>query len=981
MNRIVAVVFGLLLLLPGPCASAVTRLDLGGEGWSLQQAGKPETIPARVPGCVHTDLLAAGRITDPFFRDNEAKLQWISAETWEYRRKFSVPAEVLSLDHVLLRCEGLDTIASIRLNGKDLAHTDNMFRTWEFDVKGALTPADNTLEITFTPAADYMKAHLHDPAFPGVGVKKTGAIRKEACNFGWDWGPKLTTAGIWKPIALVGWNEARLSNALIQQDLHDPKLARLDIDLAAETDGKTALHTETTVTMDGAPVAAVSQPLRQADGVGRTTVEIRNPQRWWPAGMGKQALYEVRIVLRNAEGKSLDETVKRVGLRTVEWLAKTDARPLGLSVNGRPFFAKGVNWIPPTVFAPQVTPDLLRKYMTDAAAANMNIIRLWGGGYYEEDQLFDRCDELGILLWLDFKFASSSYPAFDPAFVANVGSEIHDNITRLRHHPSIAVWCGNNEVRLHYFVDHRGGEGVMSYTDYDNFFSGFIGGTVRNLVPQGVYTPGSPEAGDDHFWGVWHGNQPFEAYEQQHGMMTEYGFQSFPEPKTVHSFTEPGDRESFETPVMAAHQKSGKRYNEKIVRMIADYFHPGKDFDATLWLSQITQSYGVIRGIEHWRRDWPNSTGSIIWQYNDCWPGATWAIVDSFGRKKALMYQVAHAYAPLLVSAEEGGDGATTVVVSSDRMEACRPTLQWSLTNAQGTELDKGTQTLDVPSGTCSVSAATLNLKPHMTRESKGNLLLWLSLTEQGHVVSQNLHLFGKPKALQLVDPEIETSVTEEAGAFVVTLNARHPALWTWLELGGADADFSDNFVHLAAGQPVQITVKAAKPTSLGELKKQLVVRSLFDTFDPGAGEPVVAQAANGSVVAPATAADIAGTTAGLNDNLPGAVSGWESLDTVVTWQVKMDQPGRYLVAAETSCEPKQGGSTYTVAVGDQKLRGTVQAGKSWDDYATTELGFVEVDKPGLVTVTVQADTMPQTSVMNLRSLSLKPVASTPSQP
>ncbi len=909
-------------------------------------------------------------------RDNESKLQWISTATWVYARKFTVPPEILNLDHLKLRCEGLDTVATVNVNGKDLAHTDNMFRTWEFDVRGLLSAGDNTIRITFTPAADYMKAHASDPAFPGLGVTKTGAIRKEACNFGWDWGPKLTTAGIWKSIAVVGWNEARLSGVLINQDLKDKDHAYLDIDVAAETDGAVPLATETTVKFHDAVIASVTQPLRQQDGVGRTTVKIDNPQRWWPNGMGPQNLYTVETVLKDGSGQVLDQTTKRIGLRTVEWLAKTDSRPLGLSVNGHPFFAKGVNWIPPTVFAPQVTPELLRKYMADAASVNVNTIRLWGGGYYEEDALYDLCDELGILLWVDFKFASSAYPAHDPAFVENVRAEERDNVLRLRHHPSIAVWCGNNEVRLSYFAKDRGGDGVMSFTDYDHLYHDIIGGDLKDLSPQAVYTPGSPEAGDDHYWGVWHGNQPFEAYEELEGFMSEYGFESFPSPRTVDSFTVPADRESVDTEVMQAHQKSGKLHNEKITRMISTYFHPGKDFDAMLWLSQITQSYGIVRGIEHWRRDWPNSTGSIIWQYNDCWPGATWAIVDSFGRWKTLMYQVRHAYAPLLVSAEADPDGAAKVSVSSDRMDPCQPTLRWSLTRADGTELLHGTQTVEVPSGTCNVTVATLSFKEQMAKEGAGNVLLWLALSDQGKVVSENLKLFTKPKFVQLADPAIKADVTESSEGFTVKLAAQYPALWTWLELSDTDATFSDNFVHLAKEQPVEIEVKPAKGLSLEEFKKQLRVRSLYDTFDPNIPEPIVTQAADGTLFAPAAMADVVGSTAGLNDNKPNAVAGWESAKDSVVWRVRIDQPGRYSVTPEVACPAPDGGSDYTVTVGDQHVNGTVPNTKDWDDYRMTPLGNVEIAQAGEFTVTVKATKKPHKFVMNLRSLTLKPVPS-----
>jgi beta-mannosidase len=950
------------------------RVGLEGRWQVTEEGGKDVTgaLPATVPGCVHTDLLAAGKLPDLFYRDNESKVQWVSAATWVYTGKFDAPAELLSHDHVELSCDGLDTLATIRINGKEIGTADNMFRPWKFDVRGVLKHTGNTIEIAFAPPGPFLKAHENDPAYPGLGANKTAMLRKEPCNFGWDWGPKLTTCGIWKKIGLVGWNEARLSDVLIHQDLHAADHAFLDIDIAAQTDGKVGLKSETTVTFNGSVVGHAVQPLRQADGVGRTTIRIENPQRWWPAGMGAQNLYQVKVALRGGDGNVLDETTRQIGLRTIELIPKTDTQPLGISVNGRPFFAKGANWIPPDVFASRVTPDVLSRYMHDAVRANMNILRFWGGGYYEEDGLYDLCDKLGILVWLDFKFASSSYPSYDPAFRANVDEEIAENVRRLRDHPSIAVWCGNNEVKLSYFVADRGGFGKVSYDDYDWFFTDFIGGELHQIAPQAVFTPGSPEAGDQHFWGVWHGNQPYEAYEQQHGLMTEFGFQSFPEPRTMDGFTTPDDRKSVTTPVMSAHQKSGgAKGNEKIVRMIPLYFHPPRDFDSTMWLSQISQAYGITRAVEFWRRDWPNSTGSIIWQYNDCWLGPTWSMVDYLGHWKALMYRVRDAYAPLLVSAVPDADGTTKVYVSSDRMDACDADVTWWLTDASGKQVSDDTLRLHVPAGTSNTVAATLSLKDQISQHGADNLILWLELSQNGQPVSKNMVTFVKPKFLKLVDPEIQAGTNGGGDTYQVTLNAQHAALWTWLDVQDADATYSDNFVDLRPGDPVTIQVKLARPLTADEFGRRLRVRSLFDTYDPNAPAPIAVQAPDGTLTAPASLADLTGTTAGLDNNSPPNVAGWEDKGDVVAWRIHVDKPGTYSVATMTSCPNGEEGSTYTVSVGDQSVPGTVAATGSFDKYQNTTLGTVQIPQAGDTTLVVRATSKPHRFVMNLKSVTL----------
>jgi len=949
-----------------------TRLSLDGK-WEVRQQGTEDVIPALVPGNVHTDLLAAGKIPDPFFGDNESKLQWIGKATWVYSREFDVPKELLERQNVVLRCEGLDTLATVKVNGTEIAKTDNMFRVWEFDVRDLLKPGKNSIEISFAPAREFIEANYEDPAFPGLGAHKTSNLRKEACDFGWDWGPDLLTCGIWRPISLVAWDHARLDGVLIQQSLTDPKTAYLDLDIAVDTDGSIPLTAEATVTDEGGEVGKASVPLRQKDGVGRATVAIPDPKRWWPAGMGDQHLYTVSVVIKDDSGAVIDQTKKRIGLREIGWLAKTDDRPLGLSINGRPFFAKGANWIPPDTFTSRITPEKLRRYMEDAVAANMNMMRFWGGGYYEEDELFDICDELGILVWMDFKFACAAYPSWDPAFCANVKAELEDNIERLRHHPSIAVWCGNNEVRLHYFTADRGEVGKMSYADYDRFFADLIGGTLRQLAPQAVYTPGSPEAGDDHFWGVWHGNQPFEAYEELHGMLTEYGFQSFPHPRTVDSFTTEADRESLETPVMMAHQKAGDQGNAKIAGMIERYFRAPKDFESTMWLSQVTQAFGITKGIDHWRRDWPNSTGSLVWQFNDTWPGPTWSMVDYFGRWKALMYRIRHAYSPIRISGVPGKDGGVDVFIASDVDGEREVDFEWMLTDLSGKKLESGAGKAAVPAGTASAKVAKLKLGDAIDKAGKDNVLLWLSASENGETVSRNVVLFDKPKNLTLPDPEIQTTINPtDDGVFAVTLEAKRPALWVWLDVTGVDAKYSDNFVDLRPGVPVTIEVTPAEPISEAEFREKLAVRSLRDTYDPSQPVRNLVVEKDGVLRAMAADADIEGFSAGVDTQDPPSIGSWEDARDSVTWKMKIDKPGTYSVTVESAIPASDAGSTYEVTLGDQRVEAVVPATERWEDFVSTKIGTFTVREPGTYPLTVKAVSKKHRFVMNLRSVTLE---------
>ena len=632
-------------------AAGVARLDLGGS-WQLVKAGDSQAISATVPGCVHTDLLAAGKIPDPFYRDNEKAVQWVGQCNWVYRRTFEITPHVLAFDHILLRCEGLDTLATIRVNDAQVARTDNMFRTYEFDVKRLLKTGTNAIEIKFDSVLPLMRAKEKQRPLPTWMYPGAGYVRKEPCNFGWDWGPTLITCGIWRSIGIVAFDRARIDDVAILQDHSKNGQVTLSVEAAAAPATSAALKAKTSVWFGDQQLDAAVANLKE--GRGRAALTLSDPKLWWPAGMGRQPLYTVKVELADGDGKALDSTARRVGLRTLRTIGQTADAPLHFEANGVPFFAKGGNWIPADCFAARLTKDVLRRYVEDAAAANMNCLRFWGGGYYEDDALFDACDELGICVWLDMKFSCATYPSFDAAFLDNVKQEARDNIKRLRHHPSIAVWCGNNEIMYFRNQDDQWTKTLMGKGDYYRLFRDTLGDEVRRLAPQSDYVTGSPDCGDVHFWDVWHGGKPFEVYRNIHGFVSEFGFQSFPEPRTVRTFTEAKDRDSVYSPVMKHHERSNRMYcdvpedgtvgTNKIMQIVKKYFRDPKDFESTLWLSQITQGYGIKYGAEGWRREMPKSTGCVYWQFNDTWPGSSWLSVDYFGRWKALQYMAKRFY-------------------------------------------------------------------------------------------------------------------------------------------------------------------------------------------------------------------------------------------------------------------------------------------------------------------------------------------------
>jgi len=836
--------------------------SLNGE-WSVSAESR-EPIPARVPGCVHADLLAAGVIDDPYFRDNEDRMQWIGETDWTYARRFTVPAEFIAHDRVFLRCDGLDTLAAITLNGREVARADNMYRTWEFDVKDALVAGENVIEIRFASALAYIRERQRQRGLPGWCPPREPRgrawMRKEPCNFGWDWGPVLITCGIWRDISLLVFDTARLTDIRILQDHETPGEVTLSINTTAEATRPAELAIKITVSLDGKDVAVsvrsdesdmsdmsdlsdLSDPNSKLK-TQNSKLTLSSPQLWWPNGLGAQPLYEVTVELLH-DGAVIDSITKRIGLRALELQREEDkwGESFRFAVNGVPFFAKGANWIPADAILPRLTRVDYARLLGSAADANMNMLRVWGGGIYEQEWFYDLCDELGICVWQDFMFACSTYPTFDDDFLRNVRAEQEDVVCRLRHHPCLALWCGNNELEMG-LVGQAWNEQQMGWEDYSRLFDTMLPDTVRSLDPDRAYWPGSPHSprgdrhdhgnpnwGDAHLWDVWHGKKPFEWYRTcEHRFASEFGFQSFPEPKTVCAYTAPEDY-NITSYVMEHHQRSGIG-NTTIVSYMLDWFRLPANFEMTLWLSQVLQGMAMKYAVENWRRHMPRTMGTLYWQLNDCWPVASWSSIDYFGRWKALHYLAKAFYAPLLVSGVEDTEAGTVELhVTSDLREPKAGMLAWSLTDLAGKPLAGAELPVAIDPLTNTL-VTTLELSCELLQYGARNLLLWLELTVAGQRVSTNLVTFARPKHLELTDPGITATIEPaEVGAFTVTLAAERPALWTWLELERDEARFSENFINLRPGHLAVISVTPAAPISLDRIREQLRVRSLVDTY------------------------------------------------------------------------------------------------------------------------------------------------------
>lgn len=827
-------------------------------GWFVCETEQNEKWPAIVPGCIHSDLMRLGKIPDLNYRDNEYQAHWVAEKTWCYHTTFEVTNEMLKESHIILICEGLDTLAEIFVNGKSVAQTNNMFRQWEFSVRPYVHLGENHLEIRFSPLFEQMMDLQKIKVLPTWNIYDSRAagrswIRKMPCNFGWDWGLVAITCGIWKPIHIYAYSEPRLCDMRIEQQHHQNGV---DLTIFWELSAPARQLAIALTSPDGKiEKIFVQQPEKN----GSYTIHIEKPQLWWPNGMGKQPLYRLSLQLDEKHHNQLNAKELTIGLRTIELDRHKDewGESFQFLVNGVPIYAKGANWIPANIFVSSITPDEYEKRILDAVQANMNMLRVWGGGIYEDDAFYELCDRYGILIWQDFIFACSSYPSFNQEFMENVKKEAVDNIRRLRHHPSLALWCGNNEIEQG-IVDKEWNDLSMSWEDYAKLFEKLLPELVQTLAPDNNYwiasphTPygdrydfNNPTCGDAHCWDVWFGGQNFE-YQRTwlHRFMSEFGFQSFPELKTIESFTLPEDRD-LNGYIMDYHQRSPNG-NRKIFAYLLEWFRYPKNFTETLWLTQLTQAVAIQYACEHARRMQPRMMGTLYWQINDLWPCASWSSVDSFGRWKALQYFARRFYAPIMLSIlEDTTTHHMTIHISNQQLHSLTAKCLWYACNLSGEILLSGEQEIHVQENAgislssidCSqiigekISTATDLFNPPTSTERQF-IFHALLVDAQGVIISDNIQFFTKPKYLDLQQSEIIQEIYEKDQLLHIRLYAQKPMLFVRLELSDTDAIFSDNFFYLDQHHSRDIVVlSSSKPLNQQQLENELHVSSLIDSY------------------------------------------------------------------------------------------------------------------------------------------------------
>ncbi|MDR0442447.1 MAG: glycoside hydrolase family 2 protein [Treponema sp.] len=842
--------------------------SLGLDGtWQLSSCGKP--VNAEVPGSVLDTWIKAGHIPDPFYGENEKTITPLFDNNFEYSRTFSVSEELLAEDTIDLVCLGIDTLGEIFINGESVSRVDNMHRSWRFNVKRLLKPGENSIRIVLFSPVDFITKSFNNGRVRYIstgGMAGQGYLRKAHCQFGWDWGPQLPDAGIWRSIFLEGWS-ARLADVyVIQEHSNSSVTLRVKVKTAGES---RPLKAELRVTPPGnSETLTVTENI---NGSAELTLVIEKPELWQPNGLisnkGAQPLYNVEVALLDNDSV-LDSWRRRIGLRTLTYSAEKDqwGREFAMTVNGIKVFSMGADYIPEDSCFPRINKERTRRLLEDCVKANFNSIRVWGGGYYPDDYFYDICDELGLVVWQDFMFACNIYELTDD-FAETVAEEIRRNVIRIRHHPCLGLWCGNNEMEIAWFD----WPGVCSHhpalkADYIKLFEGLIPNVLKETDPQTFYWPSSPSSGgsfdapndfdrgDVHYWEVWHGQKPFKDYRKYFfRYCSEFGFQSLPDIETIQSFAKPEDLNLF-SPVMEAHQRNPGG-NGKILFYISETYRYPKDFASLVYISQVLQLESIQTGVDHWRRNRGRCMGAIYWQLNDCWPVTSWASIDYYGRWKALHYGARRFFAPLRATVfidetEPAKPGSLTgslrrtarVFVHNDTVKSAEGILSLFLKDRDFNILAEETINVKLPALSAGevmvrdyrdiINTVELERSCFVTVQLKINGVPVSSETTYEEIVSNETALFVPPKHFSFNRPNYSVDVSDSSETdvsvdhFTITVKADTFCRFARVKIKGEDPVFSDNYFDITGKEGVEI--QAAK----NELKKNYTAQTLKASLD-----------------------------------------------------------------------------------------------------------------------------------------------------
>lgn len=808
--------------------------------WTFCQVGDTLWSDAKVPGTIHQDLLNHNRIPNPFYGMNEEAVQWVENEDWMYRTSFVVTEEQLNRDAAVLELDGLDTYADVFLNGALILRSDNMFVGHKVPVKSVLRKGENRLLIRFRSAVkealpQWETNGFDYPADNDHSSKRVSIYtRKAPYSYGWDWGIRLATCGIWRPVRLVFSDVARIEDYYVRQA--SVSASKADVDNRLEITNvtsqpvsallKVAYHYSANDTKE----VQKQIELRPGENTVSLPVMIDNPHLWMPNGWGEPSLYKF-IASVSVDGVEVASQERQVGLRSIRVVMEDDehGKSFYFEVNGHPMFAKGANFIPDDALLPNVTTERYKRIFEDVKAANMNMLRVWGGGIYEDDKFYDEADRNGILIWQDFLFACTTYP-HDPLFLKRVEAEAEYNIKRLRGHASLAMWCGNNEiyegVRYWGWKNKYTAEAFAEMNrGYDVLFRQLLPDMVKRFDSDRFYMHGSPyeanwgrpeswKIADSHNWGTWYGRKPFESFDSEiPRFMSEYGFQAFPEMKTIRTFAEEKDFE-LESPVMNAHQKATIG-NALIKQTMSLYYKVPAKFEDLVYVGLVLQGQGMRHGIEAHRRNRPYCMGSLFWQLNDSWPVVSWSSIDYYGNWKAMQYQSQRAFAPVLINAIKEGDDLCVYLISDELQDRGDVRLAVELMDFDGKSHGKWTH-----SGKLSANTSMLFLKKRVDeflskQDAATSFLRFTLKAKNGAALADEVFYFAYPKDQKLPEARIETSVKRRGEAIEMTLKADKLARDIFIEVPVQGVRFSDNFFDLLPGQRKKITITSPEGYSL----------------------------------------------------------------------------------------------------------------------------------------------------------------------
>lgn len=807
------------------------------EGWNFKQARLTNWYPATVPGVVHTDLLHNKIIEDPFFRLNERGLQWIDKEDWIYETRFDLSADMMQKENLDLVFEGLDTYADVYLNDVCILKADNMFRRWSLPVKQHMNEGENVLKVYFhspikidVPKWDALPYHYpasNDQSENGGLLDKKISIfaRKAGYHYGWDWGPRLVTSGIWRPVYIKAWSDSHINDVFIEQKQVSASKAVIagHVELSADKHISGAV---VTITDEATGRVLGKKQTDLKEGINQITVDfvLNKPKLWWSNGLGESFLYRFRTDI-TANRELLDSKTERVGLRSIKIINKPDkdGHTFYIELNGRPVFAKGANYIPSDNFLPRVTPEIYKKTILDAAQVNMNMLRIWGGGIYENDIFYDLCDEHGIMVWQDFMFACSMYPA-EGALLENIRQEAIDNVKRLRNHACIALWCGNNECQDAWLgwgwkrdIEKQDkGYAEKIWAQYQQQYHVTLPEVVKEYAPETFYWPSSPFGfegqmsgstdGDRHYWSVWHGKMPISDYNKEKSrFFSEYGFQSFPEFESVKRYAPNPEDWDIRSEVMMSHQRGGEHANGLIESYLLNEYKKPRNFQAFLYMNHVLQGDAIKTAIESHRRQLPYNMGTLFWQHNDCWPVASWASRDYYGRWKAQHYYARKAFDDLLVSPIVEDDELKVYVVS-DRIKNTSGKLQVQVCRFDGTVVHIWNKSVSIPGNDSRICFST-QLDQLLDGAERGEVYIHAVYTDKSGKLYDNNYYLGKQKEMNYPKVCLTADVHPVEGGYEVTVSADKFARAVFLSVADHESVYSDNYFDIQPGGSVKVHV------------------------------------------------------------------------------------------------------------------------------------------------------------------------------